>query len=105
MSDRRSEPLPGGFFGPEPANDEIQKIVDQVKPQLEEKENVKYEVFVAIEYMLQIVQGKNYLIKVSVNNSTDECVHLKVYVNLEGEIILTAYETGKTKCDPLTDFE
>ncbi|XP_075760638.1 cystatin-A-like [Pelodiscus sinensis] len=105
MSDRRSETPPGGFFGPKPATPEIQKIVDEVKPQLEEKENVTYEVFVAIEYMIQIVEGKNYLIKVSVNNSTDECVHLEVYVNLEGEIILTAYETGKTKCDPLTNSE
>ncbi|XP_075760615.1 cystatin-A-like [Pelodiscus sinensis] len=101
MSDIR----PGGFSDPEPANEEIQKIVEQVKSQLEEQENTTYEVFVAITFRTQIVAGKNYLIKVSVSDSADECVHLKVYEGLDGEISLTAYETGKTKCDPLTDIE
>ncbi|XP_075760573.1 stefin-C-like [Pelodiscus sinensis] len=107
MSERDPPPTVGGFSDPEPANEEIRKIVEQVQPQLEEKVDVKYEYFEAIEFRTQIVAGTNYLIKVSVSNSTEECVHLKVFVSLpyeKKEPSLTAYQTGKTKRDPLTPF-
>ncbi|XP_032621241.1 protein MIX23 isoform X2 [Chelonoidis abingdonii] len=79
----------------------------KVKLQLEEKANEKYLVFVAILYKTQVVAGTNYFIKVSVSNSTDECVHLRVFQSLPHENegpSLTSYETGKTKADPLTYF-
>ncbi|XP_075760537.1 stefin-C-like [Pelodiscus sinensis] len=99
--------VPGGYTESKPATPEIQKIVDQVKSQLEEKENVTYEFFKAVEFRRQVVAGTNYLIKVSVSNSTDECVHLRVFESLPHENkgpSLTAYQTGKTKHDPLTYF-
>ncbi|XP_073166890.1 protein MIX23 isoform X3 [Lepidochelys kempii] len=79
----------------------------KVKPQLEERENKTYPVFVAIKYKTQVVAGTNYFIKVSISNSTDECVHLKVFQSLPYQNngpSLTSYETGKTKNDPLSDF-
>uniref|UniRef100_A0A8C0G3R1 Cystatin A n=1 Tax=Chelonoidis abingdonii TaxID=106734 RepID=A0A8C0G3R1_CHEAB len=97
----------GGLTEPKPATPEVQKIADQVKLQLEEKANEKYLVFVAILYKTQVVAGTNYFIKVSVSNSTDECVHLRVFQSLPHENegpSLTSYETGKTKADPLTYF-
>ncbi|XP_039376430.1 stefin-C-like [Mauremys reevesii] len=100
--------IPGGFTETKPATPEVQEIADQVKPQLEEKDKKPYPVFVAITYKSQVVAGTNYLIKVSVSNSTDECVHLKVFQSLPHENegpSLTSYETGKTKNDPLSYFE
>ncbi|XP_030391028.1 coiled-coil domain-containing protein 58 isoform X4 [Gopherus evgoodei] len=79
----------------------------KVKLQLEGKTNEKYLVFVAIQYKAQVVAGINYFIKVSVSNSTDECVHLRVFQSLPHENkgpSLTSYETGKTKADPLNYF-
>uniref|UniRef100_A0A8C4VTW3 Mitochondrial matrix import factor 23 n=1 Tax=Gopherus evgoodei TaxID=1825980 RepID=A0A8C4VTW3_9SAUR len=97
----------GGLTETKPATPEVQKIADQVKLQLEGKTNEKYLVFVAIQYKAQVVAGINYFIKVSVSNSTDECVHLRVFQSLPHENkgpSLTSYETGKTKADPLNYF-
>ncbi|XP_023966899.1 leukocyte cysteine proteinase inhibitor 1 [Chrysemys picta bellii] len=99
--------LVGGLSTTKPATPEIQEIADQVKPQLEGKENKTYSVFVAIIYNTQVVAGINYFIKVSISNSNDECVHLKVFRSLPHEnkgLILINYETGKTKNDPLGYF-
>ncbi|CAM5078039.1 unnamed protein product [Natator depressus] len=99
--------MPGGLTETKPATPEIQEIADQVKPQLEERENKTYPVFVAIKYKTQVVAGTNYFIKVSISNSTDECVHLSVFQSLPCENngpSLTSYETGKTKNDPLSYF-
>ncbi|KAG6921211.1 cystatin A [Chelydra serpentina] len=97
--------LPGGLTTMKPATPEIQKIADQVKPQLEGKENKTYPVFVALVYKTQVVAGTNYFIKVSISNN--ECVHLRVYQSLPHEKkgpSLTSYQTGKTKDDPLNYF-
>ncbi|KAM7180994.1 cystatin-B-like [Macrochelys suwanniensis] len=100
--------LPGGLTTTKPATPEIQKIADQVKPELEGKENKTYPVFVALVYTTQVVAGTNYFIKVSISNSNDECIHLRVYESLpheNKEPSLTSYQTGKTKDDPLSYFE
>ncbi|XP_067402452.1 stefin-C-like isoform X3 [Emydura macquarii macquarii] len=99
--------MSGDFSETKPATPEIQEIADQVKSELEEKENKTYPVFVAIEYRSQVVAGMNYLIKVSICNSTDECVHLKVFQSLPHENQgprLSDYQTGKTKEDELIPF-
>ncbi|CAM2097299.1 unnamed protein product [Caretta caretta] len=55
--------MPGGLTETKLATPEIQEIADQVKPQLEERENKTYPVFVAIKYKTQVVAGTNYFIK------------------------------------------
>ncbi|XP_006039314.2 cystatin-A-like [Alligator sinensis] len=57
--------MPGGLSSANPATPEVQKIADQVKPQLERKENKTYPVFIAYKYKTQVVAGMNYFIKVS----------------------------------------
>ncbi|XP_059576308.1 cystatin-B-like [Alligator mississippiensis] len=95
----------GGLSSTKPATPEVQKIADQVKPQLEGKENKTYQCFTATEYKSQVVAGTNYFIKVQVGEN--DYVHLRVFVSLphtnEG-ITFTSYQTGKTGGDPLTYF-
>ncbi|XP_005292801.2 cystatin-A-like [Chrysemys picta bellii] len=101
-----SSEVPGGWSETLPCL-HIQEIANKVKPQLEEKDKKPYPVFVAIQYRTQLVAGTNYLIKVSVSKSNDECVHLRVFQNLpykKEEPSLTRYETGKTRDDPLEPF-
>ncbi|XP_074839693.1 cystatin-A-like [Carettochelys insculpta] len=86
------------------ATPEVQAIADQVKPQLEKKENTTYKVFEALQYRTQVVHGLNYLIKVCISETEDQCVHLIVYVALPQEPSLTAYQLDKTKTDPLDPF-
>uniref|UniRef100_A0A674IBB1 Cystatin domain-containing protein n=1 Tax=Terrapene triunguis TaxID=2587831 RepID=A0A674IBB1_9SAUR len=55
--------IAGGLTEIKPATPEIQEIADQVKPQLEGKENKTYPVYVALKYKTQVVAGINYFIK------------------------------------------
>uniref|UniRef100_A0A2K5NN39 Cystatin-B n=1 Tax=Cercocebus atys TaxID=9531 RepID=A0A2K5NN39_CERAT len=48
----------------QPATAETQDIADQVRSQLEEKENKKFPVFKAVSFKSQVVAGTNYFIKV-----------------------------------------
>uniref|UniRef100_A0A8B9BDF2 Cystatin domain-containing protein n=1 Tax=Anser brachyrhynchus TaxID=132585 RepID=A0A8B9BDF2_9AVES len=57
--------LCGGVSATQPATSETQKIADEVKPQLEEKEGKTFDVFTAVEFKAQLVAGTNYFIKSS----------------------------------------
>ncbi|KAH1187406.1 cystatin-A5-like isoform X1 [Mauremys mutica] len=98
--DSWSEPLPV---------QEIQEIADKVKPQLEKKVDKTYPVFVAKKYRYRknIVGARHYVLKVSVSNSTDECVHLYVVQMVIATPVdpeLKKYQLNKTKDDPLEPF-
>ncbi|XP_072182668.1 cystatin-A [Excalfactoria chinensis] len=97
--------MTGGFSDPKPATPEVQHLADQVKAQLESRENKTYSTFKAIIYRLQVVAGTNYLIKIQ--NGNNDYIHLKIFQALphENQVpILTGYQTGKTRDDPLNSF-
>ncbi|XP_034371301.1 cystatin-A-like [Arvicanthis niloticus] len=96
--------IPGGLSEARSATPEVQEIADQVKPQLEEETNEKYEQFKAVEYKTQVVAGINYFIKINVGGG--RFTHIKVFKDLSGEdhFELTGYQTNKTKNDELTYF-
>ncbi|VCW70425.1 unnamed protein product [Gulo gulo] len=89
----------------QPATAETQAIADQVKAQLEERENKTYATFKAVAFRSQVVAGRNYFIKVQVDD--DEFVHLRVFQSLPHEnkpLALSSYQTNKAKHDELTYF-
>ncbi|XP_036898963.1 cystatin-B [Sturnira hondurensis] len=97
--------LCGGCSATKPSTAEIQAVADQVKSQLEEKENKKYTMFKAVEYQSQVVAGTNYFIKVQVGDN--DFVHLRVYESLPHEnkpLALHNYQTNKTRHDKLDYF-
>ncbi|EGV92675.1 cystatin-A [Cricetulus griseus] len=97
--------IPGGLTEARPATPEVQEIADQVRAQLEEKTNEKYEKFEAVEYKTQVVAGVNYFIKMDVGNG--KYIHLKIFKGLPGQnegVELSGYQTNKTKDDELTYF-
>ncbi|KAI5182104.1 Cystatin-B [Manis pentadactyla] len=97
--------LCGGLSTTEPATAEIQAIVDQVRSQLEERENKKYTVFKAVEFKSQVVEGTNYFIKVQVDD--DDFMHIRVYESLphtNKPLALTNYQTHKARHDELAYF-
>ncbi|XP_042543225.1 cystatin-B [Dipodomys merriami] len=88
-----------------PATAETQKLADQVKQELEEKENRKFSVFKALSFKSQVVSGTNYFIKVDVGG--EEFVHLKVFQSLPHENkppALSAYQSNKSQQDELAYF-
>ncbi|XP_043307761.1 cystatin-B-like [Cervus canadensis] len=89
----------------QPATAETQAIADKVKSQLEEKENKKLTVFKALEFKSQLVAGKNYFIKVHVDE--DDFVHIRGFESLPHEnnpVALTSYQINKGRHDELTYF-
>ncbi|XP_027699457.1 cystatin-B [Vombatus ursinus] len=97
--------LCGGVSAAKPATAETQQIADQVKAQLEEKENRKFPVFKTMEFKSQVVAGTNYFIKVHVGE--EEFIHIRVFESLPHEnkpLVLSSYQTKKTKNDELVYF-
>ncbi|XP_036599998.1 cystatin-A-like [Trichosurus vulpecula] len=95
----------GGLSETKPATPEIQKIVDEVKSQLEQKTNEKYDCFEAVQYRSQVVAGSVYYVKVHIG--CNRYVHLNIYEPLphrNERIKLSDYQTGKTKEDEITSF-
>nr|CAI9704523.1 unnamed protein product [Rangifer tarandus platyrhynchus] len=89
----------------QPATAETQAIADKVKSQLEEKENKKFPVVKALEFKSELVAGKNYFIKVQVDE--DDFAHIRVFESLPHEnkpVALTSYQTNKGRHDKLTYF-
>ncbi|XP_036599079.1 cystatin-A-like, partial [Trichosurus vulpecula] len=95
----------GGLGETKPATPEIQKIVDEVKPQFEKKCNEKYDCFEAVNYRRQVVAGSVYYVKVHYDG--DRCAHLKIFEPLpckNESLELLDYQTGKTKNDEMKYF-
>ncbi|XP_023048102.2 cystatin-B-like [Piliocolobus tephrosceles] len=95
----------GASAAVQPATAETRDIADQVRSQLEEKENKKFPVFKAVSFKSQLVAGTNYFIKVHVGNK--DFVHLRVFKSLPHEnkpLTLSDYQTNKAKHDELSYF-
>ncbi|TRZ15388.1 hypothetical protein HGM15179_011770 [Zosterops borbonicus] len=97
--------LCGAPSAAQPATEETQRMVEQVKAQLEEKEGKTFDVFTAVEFKAQVVAGTNYFIKVHVGN--DEFMHLRVFKSLPHQnepLSLHSYQSSKRKHDELAYF-
>ena len=59
----------GGHSSPTIADDNIQNIINIVKPNIEATLGTSYSTFQAIEYQEQMVRGINYTIKIQIDNN------------------------------------
>uniref|UniRef100_A0A3Q4I4T5 Cystatin-B n=1 Tax=Neolamprologus brichardi TaxID=32507 RepID=A0A3Q4I4T5_NEOBR len=87
------------------ADEQIQKICDNVKNQVEKETHENYVEFHAVEYRSQVVAGANYLIKVHVGGTS--YLHLMVWQRLPcdgGQDALTGVQQHHHKDDPLVPF-
>ena len=93
----------GGPAEERDATDEVKKIANDLKKQVEEKRNTTFSTFEAVKYTTQVVAGVMYRIKVKVGD--DQYLHLRVLKNLPnkgGNFLLRAVEEDTFKlADPL----
>ncbi|XP_063812897.1 cystatin-B-like [Pseudophryne corroboree] len=95
----------GGLGKSKPADEALQTLCDQVRPEVEAREGRTFSTFTAVECKTQVVSGTNYFIKVQV--SDDEFIHVRVHKALpheQGKLTLSACQGGKTKQDEILHF-
>ncbi|XP_051910284.1 cystatin-B-like [Hippocampus zosterae] len=95
----------GGLTDGTNADEDIQKICNEVKSQAEQKTRKKYDVFVAKVYKSQVVAGTNYFIKVHVGG--DDHIHMRVFKSLPhaGSVLkLADVQEDKTHADAIEFF-
>ena len=93
----------GGPSEEKEANDEVKKMVEELKASVEEKKNTKYTTFEAVKFTTQVVNGVMYRIKVKVGEN--EYIHIKALKNLPaqgGKVVLRNVTDGTFKLgDPI----
>ena len=93
----------GGPSEEKEANDEVKKMVEELKANVEEKKNAKYTTFEAVKFTTQVVNGVMYRIKVKVGEN--EYIHIKALKNLPaqgGKVVLRNVADGTFKLgDPI----
>ncbi|XP_018529356.1 cystatin-A [Lates calcarifer] len=88
-------------FSPEKLADEnVQRICDQAKAEVEKTTSKTYEEFTAVKYKEQSGAGQTFIIKVRVDN----WIHLSVYKNPSGKIMLNGVQQDKNKPDSIEPF-
>ncbi|XP_041670365.1 cystatin-B-like [Cheilinus undulatus] len=96
----------GGIGAPQPANEEIQKLVDSLKGSAEAIAGKTFDVFVAKTYSTQCVAGTIYYIKVHVGG--EEHINLRVHKPLActGEATyLDSIQEYKSRDDPVVHLQ
>ena len=93
----------GGPSEEKEANDEVKKMVEELKASVEEKKNTKYTTFEAVKFTTQVVNGVMYRIKVKIGEN--EYIHIKALKNLPaqgGKVVLRNVADGTFKLgDPI----
>uniref|UniRef100_A0A669CZU1 Cystatin-B n=1 Tax=Oreochromis niloticus TaxID=8128 RepID=A0A669CZU1_ORENI len=100
-----SDVICGGWSKTKKADEQTQKICENVKNQVEKEPQKNYAEFHAVEYRSQVVAGINYLIKVHAGGTS--YLHLLVWRKLPfegGNAVLTRVQEHHHKDDPLLPF-
>ena len=93
----------GGPTEEKDADENVKKLAEELKKQVEENRNTTFTTFEAVKFTTQVVNGVMYKIKVKVGD--DQYIHLRALKNLPhkgGNVVLRTVEEGTFKlADPL----
>lgn len=95
--------VPGGTGKVQEVTAEVTELAQMVQAEVKQKSGRQFSEYTPTEFRSQLVAGVNYFIKVKV--SDDECVHLRVYRDLKGDVSLSNFLLNKSPQDPLEYFQ
>lgn len=90
-----------------PKDETVAKIVEDIKPEFEQKTGKKYTELDVISYKTQTVAGTNYFVKAKAvdEDGKEQIVHLRIYRDLGKNLELTAYQLDKKHEDEIVHFQ
>lgn len=88
--------MAGGLHNELEADDEIRRVVREVKAEFEQKSRRQIQDLEPISYRKQVVAGMNYFVKAKATerNGSKSHVHLRIYKPFRGPLELTAYQAN-----------
>ncbi|ESO84124.1 hypothetical protein LOTGIDRAFT_229619 [Lottia gigantea] len=95
----------GGASEVKTADDEIQKICNDIRKELEKKANTTFEEFTAKQYKSQVVAGTNYFVKIHIGN--EKYVHVRIFKPLphvSQDVELSNHQLGKSAEEEIAYF-
>jgi cystatin-A/B len=93
---------PGGLSNVRPADEEINLIVQSVKPEIESKAGRTFADLKPVSYSTQIVAGMNYFVKLA--SPDGSFIHVRIFRDLQRNVSVHSIQTGKTETDELAYF-
>ncbi|XP_063302347.1 cystatin-A-like [Pelobates fuscus] len=99
---RHPSPFHGGWNPLQPSNDEIQRMCNAVRNEVQSYERRIFQVFRAVQYRTQVLSWTTHFIKVYVGGN--EFVHVKVHKDIEKNVHLICYVSEKTGSAPIMYF-
>jgi len=84
------EVIPGGWSAIKRATDEIQKICDQLRPEVKKRYgfDVNFGMYLALQYQEQVVAGQNFRIWIQIDDAL-VFIEIEVFRGLDGTLTLT----------------
>jgi len=97
--------ITGGLSDTKKPDEHIEKIVNTIKSEIEERINKTLNILTVHSYKTQVVAGTNYFIKSHIGNN--EYIHIRVFKSLPHEnydVKLVAIELNRKETDPIEYF-
>nr|ADF87935.1 cystatin [Eriocheir sinensis] len=95
--------MPGGLSEEKPMTPEVQELINEVRPDVEEHLGRPVSRFEGLNYKTQVVSGLNYFVKVDIGDN--EVVHIRVYHTFDGTNTLNGVQHFTDKLDrPISYF-
>jgi cystatin-A/B len=90
--------------GDKEIDDTVTHHVNTLRDEIESTLAKSYTTFILLKYKSQVVSGINYFIKIQVKEDSNECIHVRIYKDLQNNLSLHSIVENKTINDNIEWF-
>jgi hypothetical protein len=94
----------GGISQARPADDAAHEVARKIRADLEAARDGPFSHYEVLEVATQVVAGINYFLKILVNPQTRECLHVRVFQDLQQHTSIAGVQESKKDSDALEYF-